>query len=64
MLTATAVPEAVFVSSDHIEGFDGCIVIGFGLGGRDVSYGLEQPVVVKSVDPAQRCHFQGRHARQ
>ena len=51
-------PEAVwFESRDHIEFLFGSIVVGFGLGGRDVSDWAKQAVMVEPIYPAQGCHF-------
>ena len=50
----------MFESCGHIEVLDGCIVVGFGLGGRDVPDGSEQAVIVEPVYPAQGRHFHRR----
>lgn len=51
-------PEAVwFESGDHIEGFEGRIVVRFGLGGRDVADRAEEAMVVEPIHPAQCRHF-------
>lgn len=39
------------------------MIIGFGVGGRDVVEASEQALIVESVDPAQRCHFDGGSGR-
>ena len=45
-------PEAVwFESRDHIEDLKGGIVIGLGLGGRDVADRAEEAAVVEPIDP-------------
>jgi len=50
--TVPGFPEAVsFESCNHIEGLFGCIVVGFGLCGRDVPDGAEQAVIVEPIDP-------------
>ena len=44
-------------SRSHIELALGCIVVGFGLGGRDVTDGLQKPAVVEPVHPLQGGEF-------
>ena len=57
-------PEAVsFESCDHIEVVEGCIVIGFCLGGWDMSDRAEQAMIVEPVDPAQGGHIDRRSVR-
>ena len=45
------------MSCDHIEFLGGFIVVGLGLGERDVSDGAEHAVIVEPVDPAQCRHL-------
>ena len=64
MSSAPGFLEAVsFESCNHIEGLEGCIVIGLSLGGRDVADGAEEAMVVEPFDPVQGRHFDRRCAR-
>ena len=51
-------PEAIsFESCDHIEGLVGCMVVGLGFSGWDMSDRAEQVMVLEPVHPAQGRHF-------
>ena len=55
-------PEAdYFISRDHIQRTELCIVPLFCLCGRDISDGLRQAAVVRPVDPFERFPFDRGH---